>query len=182
MEPNTHWKVLSSHYLIQSRHLRLRCDTVELPSGYRITDYYVRESFGFAIIFALTPNKEVVLVRQYKHGIAQSVLELPAGMIEPNESSDACAERELAEETGYTGDRRYVTSFISDPTGSSGRFHLFHVSNAQATLQQNLDPGEEIAVELTSLPDLRRLLREGVINVGSSVAAIYFMLDYLEML
>jgi ADP-ribose pyrophosphatase len=174
------WNVLTSHYIVQSPHLRLRCDAVELPNGYRIKNYYVRESLGFAIIFALTPDEHVVLVRQYKHGIAQTVLELPAGMIEPNEEPARCAERELAEETGYVGDPpEHAGSFISDPTGSSSRFHLFFVRNVSAKLPQHLDPAEQITVELATLAEFRRFISDGTINVGPSVAAGYFMLDHL---
>jgi ADP-ribose pyrophosphatase len=77
------WRILASRYIVESPYLRLRSDSVELPGGYRIEDYYVRESRGFAIVFALTPHENVVLVRQYKHGIGQSVLELPAGGLRP---------------------------------------------------------------------------------------------------
>ncbi|HEY0799085.1 MAG TPA: NUDIX hydrolase, partial [Candidatus Baltobacteraceae bacterium] len=147
MEENTNWKIVDSRYVIQTPHLRLRHDSIELPNGHRIEDYYVRETAGFAIVFALTPENNVVLVRQYKHGIGESVLELPAGGIEPGESPVVCARRELAEETGYVGtppEPEHIASFISDPTNSNGRFHLFMAHDAQPSLKQQLDPTEAI--------------------------------------
>jgi ADP-ribose pyrophosphatase len=185
VEEPTDWKIVESRYVIETPHLRLRRDSVRLPSGVLIDEYYVRETAGFAIVFALTPENEVVLVRQYKHGIGQGVLELPAGAIEPGESPVVCAQRELAEETGYVGtpaQPEFVASFISDPTNSNGRFYLFLARNAQLRQAQQLDPTEAITVELATLDQARRYVREGAINVGPNVAAIYFMLDELGKL
>lgn len=182
MKKEAGWKITSSRYIVRSPHLRLRADSIELPGGLRIEDYYVRESNGFAIIFALTPEENVVLVRQYKHGIGETVLELPAGMVEPGEEPVLCASRELAEETGYVGEPpepEHVASFITDPTASTSRFHLYLVRNARPLLPQQLDCTEHITVETATLAELRRFLREGTIAAGSSVAAAYFMLDRL---
>jgi len=71
------WRVTASRYVVDTRHLRLREDTIELPDGTIVEGYFVRESRGFVVIFALTPDNRVVLVRQYKHGIGRVVLELP---------------------------------------------------------------------------------------------------------
>jgi ADP-ribose pyrophosphatase len=185
MEKEGTWKTLASRYIVESPYLRLRADSIELPGGDRIEDYYVRESRGFAIVVAMTPEENVVLVRQYKHGIGRTMLELPAGMIEPDEEPAACAARELAEETGYVGDaldRQFAATFVSDATGSTSRFHLFLVRNARPLLAQRLDAAEDIAVELVTLPELRRFVRDGTIDAGYSVAAVYYMLDRLGLL
>jgi len=179
------WKTLASRYIVQSPYLRLRSDSIELPGGYRIEEYYVRESRGFAIIFALTPEENVVLVRQYRHGIGQTMLELPAGMIEPDEEPAVCAARELAEETGYVGEApepQHAATFVSDATGSTSRFHLYLVRDARPLLAQRLDAAEDISVELATLPELRRFVQDGTIDAGYSVAAVYFMLDRLGLL
>ena len=83
------WRIVSSEYRIDTKFLRLRVDRVELPSGVVVDEYYVRESHGFCVIFALTADDDVLLVRQYKHGAAQIVTELPAGMIDAGESPAA---------------------------------------------------------------------------------------------
>jgi 8-oxo-dGTP pyrophosphatase MutT (NUDIX family) len=179
------WKIVDSELVIQAPHLRLRRDTVELPGGQRVHDYYVRESRGFSIAFALTRDERVVLVRQYKHGIAQSVLELPAGAIDPGETPAACARRELAEETGYAGEPpelEHIGSFIYDPTSSNTRYHLFLARNAERRGNQELDSTEQIAVELATLGQVRTFVRDGTIAVGAHVASIYYALDYLGKL
>lgn len=173
------WRTLHSDYLVSTPFLRLRRDRIELPDGTIIEDYYVRESRGFTIIFALTPDEHVILVRQYKHGIGEYVLELPAGAIDPDEDPLACAARELAEETGYVSDRplELVRTFITDPTNSDSRFHLYIAHACERRVAQDFDSTEDIRVELAPLADLRAMVRDGRINVNSHVASIYTILD-----
>lgn len=177
------WLVLRSEYVIETPFLRLRRDEIEVPGGRRIDGYYVRESRGFAVIFAVTPDERVVLVRQYKHGIGARMLELPAGGIEPDESALACAERELAEETGYAGDRaQFVAELVADPTNANFRFSVFLVRDATLRFEQHLDETEAIDVELATFAELRNLVRDGSIVVGSQLASIYATLDHLGRL
>lgn len=182
-EPHQPWRISRSEIVIDTAHLRLRRDAIELPDGSFVEDYYVRESPGFSVVFALTPERNAVLVRQYKHGIGETVLELPAGAIDPGESAAECARRELAEETGYTAEPaaepELLGSFINDPTSSNSRYHLFLVRNARPTTAQHLDRTERIDVSLANIRDLRGMIRAGTIAVGAQVASIYFALDAL---
>ena len=174
------WRILSSAYRLETPFLRLRADRVELPSGQIVDEYFVRESRGFAIVFALTPDGRVILVRQYKHGIAGVVTELPAGAIDPDETPHACAARELAEETGYTGSApELVRTFLTDPTSSDSRFHLFVVRDARRTHEPALDLTEEIDVELASVDAVRAMVYDGIIASGSQVAATLIALAFL---
>ena len=174
------WRVLASTYRVDSPFLRLRVDRVELPSGVVVDDYFVRESRGFAVVFALTRDGRVVLVRQYKHGVGEVVTELPAGALDPGESPAACAARELAEETGYTGAApEPVRTFIIDPTNAAGHFHLFVVRDAERTREPDLDLTEEIDVMLVSIDDVRAMAYDGRIASGSQVAAALVALTYL---
>jgi len=174
------WRILSSAYPIRTRFLRLRVDRVELPSGRVVEDYYVRESRGFAVVFAITPDEQVVLVRQYKHGIGEVILELPAGAIDPGETPETCAVRELAEETGYAGKApEWIRSFVTDPTNSDSRFHLFVVRDAQVAGPPAPDLTEEIEVVLAPLDELRAMAIDGRIPAGSHVAATLVALAHL---
>lgn len=172
------WTVRSSSYLFDRPFLRIRNDTVELPDGTIISDYFVRESRGFVIIAALTTERDVILVRQYKHGIARITLELPAGMIDANEAPAACAVRELAEETGYVGDPpQLLRSLAADPTSSNAVFHVFLIENAVRKFEQSLDTTEAIVVETITIDDLRLAVRDGRLDAGSQLAAAYIALD-----
>lgn len=174
------WRILSSEYRIQTPFLRLRADRVELPSGHVVDDYFVRESNGFCVIFALTAGGDVVLVRQYKHGIGEVVMELPAGMIEPGEPPEACALRELVEETGYAGPIELVRTFMADPTNSTSRFHLFIVRDAVRVATPSPDLTEEIDVVLAPPGEVRAMALDGRIAAGSQVAAVLVALEALR--
>ena len=153
---------------------------MELPNGRIIDNYFVRETRGFAVVAAITPERDIVLVRQYKHGIGRIVVELPAGMIESDEAPLDCAVRELAEETGYTGTRPQVLrTLFADPTSSNGTFHVCLVEDARITVAPALDETEEIVVETVSVDAFARMLRDGTIASGSQVAAGYVVLDAL---
>jgi ADP-ribose pyrophosphatase len=174
------WRILSSEYRIETKFLRLRADRVELPSGEVVDDYFVRESRGFCVVFALTPDKSVLLVRQYKHGAEQIVTELPAGMIDEGETPEACAARELAEETGYTGSApELVRTFLADPTNATGRFYLFVVRDAVRTREPAFDLTEDIEVERAPLDEVRAMALDGRIAAGSQVAAVLVALAHL---
>jgi 8-oxo-dGTP pyrophosphatase MutT (NUDIX family) len=174
------WTIRESVYRFDEPFLRIRCDRVELPDGTIIDDYYVRESRGFAIVAALTPDRRIVLVRQYKHGVGRVTLELPAGMLDPDETPEACAVRELAEETGHAGDPpRLLRSLFADPTSSNGSFHVFLIENATPQFDQRLDPTESIVIETATIAEFGAMVRDGTIASGSQVAAAYIALDAL---
>lgn len=174
------WRVTSSSYIVDAEHLRLRKDRIELPDGRTIEDYYVKESRGFVVIFAMIPDKRVVLVRQYKHGIGRELLELPAGAIDPGEQPLQTALREFSEETGYGGSMEHVHSFCTDPTNADTVAHLFYAPNVTLTGNQNLGLGEDITVELATLDELHGYVRDGTIDSVAHVASIYVMLDRLR--
>lgn len=174
------WQVAASSYIVDSPYLRIRRDRIVLPDGTVIDDYYVRESRGYVIVFALTPYREVVLVRQYKHGIGKVLLELVAGAIDEGEEPVQTAIRELKEETGYAaGSMEHVRSFVTDPTSANTIAHLFFAKDAYPSGAQDLDVTEDIAVELVPLERLRDLVREGAIESMPHVGAMYVMLDRL---
>ncbi len=174
------WRVTSSSYVVDTQHLRLRKECIELPDGRTIEDYYVRESRGFVVVFATTPDRRVVLVRQYKHGIGKALLELPAGAIDPGEEPLQTAMREFAEETGYAGPLENVRTFCTDPTNADTVAHLFHAPNVRLAGKQNLGLGEDITVELATFDEVRAMVRDGTIDSVTHVASIYTMLDRLR--
>ncbi len=172
------WRVRSSTYVIDSPFMRLRKDEVELPDGTVVPDYYVRESRGFVIMLAVTPENQAVLVEQYRYGNDSVVMELPAGSIDEGEMPLACAQRELTEETGYASDDwELVVAVPTEPVRSNSIMHCYIARNARLTGVQSLDVTEHIEVRLVPLERLRSMLGEGAIASAASVAAAYAALD-----
>jgi ADP-ribose pyrophosphatase len=168
---------------VESPWYRLRRDACRLPDGTVIDPYYVREHLGFAVVFAVTPDDQVVFARQYKHGFGEFVLELPAGAIEAGEEPIACAKRELEEETGYVSDEfEPVAEYIADPTSSTGKLFLFVARGAVLQGVRSLDPTEDIDTVLVPLGRVIDEVRSGNVCAQSQVAAIYTVLDSLRLL
>jgi ADP-ribose pyrophosphatase len=177
------WRLRASSYVVDSPHMRLRVDEVELPDGTLIPNYYVRESPGFVIVFALTPQREVVLVRQYRYGADAIHLELPAGTIDEGEDPRDCALRELAEETGYeAAEIEFVGKYRAEPARSAAFAHMYLATGARQTVEPRFDPTEVIEVELASVDSFRAMLRDGSIDNGASISTGYRALDRLDAL
>ena len=175
------WKVRSSEYLVRSPHMILRRDTVELPNGHVIPDYFVRESNGFTVVVALTAEDRVVITREYRYGADSVGYELPAGTIDAGEEPLTCARRELFEETGYRAESfEFVASSFAEPVRSNSRAHIFLARGAHRVADPSLDVGETIAVEEVSLEELHAIARDGRMHSLSAIAAVYLALDALR--
>jgi ADP-ribose pyrophosphatase len=175
------WRLRSSTYLIESEYMRIRSDEIELPSGEVISEYFVRESDGYVMVFALTPDREVVVLRQYRYGVDDVIVEFPAGGIDRGEDPLACAQRELAEETGYTAARwEPLLDVPAEPVRSNATMRAYLAFDARQTQTQSLDLTEAIETYTVSLEQIRAMLREGAFGAVACVAVAYAALDRLE--
>jgi 8-oxo-dGTP pyrophosphatase MutT (NUDIX family) len=177
------WRRRASAFIVDSPHLRLRVDEVELPDGTIVPNYYVRESRGFVIAFPVTADERIVLVRQYRYGSDAIHLELPAGTLDPDEDPLGCAQRELLEETGYAADRwTLVGSYYAEPVRANAKARIFLALDARKVREPALDPTEVMEVELADFAEFRRMLRDGRIDSGHTLVAGYRALDALDRL
>lgn len=177
------WRRRSSSLLVDSTHMRLRVDELELPDGTVIPDYYVRESEGFAIVFPIANDGRIVLVRQYRYGSDAIHLELPAGGLHDGEDPRACAARELLEETGYAAPQlELVASYYAEPVRATALARIFLARDARKVREPRPDPTEVVAVELATMDEFRHMLFDGRIDAGHVLVAGYRVLDYLDAL
>ncbi len=123
-------------------------------------------------IIAITPDQQVVLVEQFRHGVERVTIEIPGGMVDPGETpADTCV-RELREETGYAGDPvQVIGSVASNPAILTNRTHFGLVRNAVPVAALDLDDGEEIHVRLAPFDQIDRLIADGTIDHSLVVAA-----------
>ena len=177
------WRLRSSRYVVDSPYMRLRADEIELPDGTIVPDYFVRESLGFVIVFPLTEDDRVVLVRQYRYGADSIHLELPAGMLAEGEDPKDCALRELAEETGYESARwEPAAEYFPEPVRSAARAYVYVALDAKKVRIPKLDLTEHLEVELATLPEFRTMLRDGRVDTGASLVGGYRALEKLGRL
>ncbi len=135
-------------------------------------EFFLIDGHDWANVIALTKNNEVVLVKQYRHGIEDFTLELPGGCVEAAEDPKNAALRELKEEAGFIAeDTQHLGSIKANPAMMSVTCHLYLARNAQLSGNQALDPGENIEVVLLPLEKVLSMIASGQISHALHVAA-----------
>lgn len=171
---NMDWKTLSSEYLVQRPWLSARCDKVQLPDGRILDEWYVLEYPDWVNIVAVTKDGDIVLERQYRHGIGKTRFEIVAGTVEKGEKPLDAAKRELLEETGYSGGTWSELMTLSpNATSMNNMTHCFLAVGVERVAEQHLDPGEDIEVHLKSKKEVFEMLERGEFIQSLMVAPLY---------
>ncbi|MBI1745044.1 MAG: NUDIX hydrolase [Acidobacteria bacterium] len=168
------WKPLDAVLLLSAPPwLNVYQESVELPSGRILNDFYRVVLPDFAVIVAVTPNKELVMVRSYKHGLRKISLSAPAGLVETGELPLQTAQRELLEETGYAATEwRSMGRFIVDGNRQCGTAHIFLAENALPVAVGREDEAEEVQVELLSPNKFLQAIQQGDVATLTTVSAV----------
>ena len=171
--PLTAWQVLERRTLVERRWLTLHEDRVLLANGREMGEFHVVEAPNWAGVVCVTDDAELVLVRQYRHGIRSNSLELPAGVMEAGEEPLVAAKRELCEETGYLAERwEAVAAFATEPSRQTVHAHFFCALGATPTGARSLDESEDIEVVRVPCARVVALIESGEITHGVHVGAI----------
>jgi ADP-ribose pyrophosphatase len=170
-DPSSHEQTIRSERGFDGKLVHVRVDHVRLPSG-RESVREVVEHPGAVAIVALTTGDEVILVRQWRHAIAQELLEIPAGTREAGEPEEATARRELTEETGYvSGSIRQVARFYSSAGFTNEQIALFLAEGCTlGEREENAD--ERTEVVLVPRAEVARLLEPGPDQVRDAKSLI----------
>ncbi|MDX5345639.1 MAG: NUDIX hydrolase [Hymenobacteraceae bacterium] len=176
------WKILSSELALNEKWYKVRRDEVELPNGKGNTDYFVSLRPDGVLIFPVTEDGDVILVRQYKHASGQVLLELPGGAFDSeNETAEGVAKRELLEETGYAATSlTHLSTLYDNPTKDTNRLHLFLAQNVKLIADQQLDLTEDIEVVKLPLEEVKEKVLNGEMKVTGSVALVFLALEKLK--
>ncbi len=170
------WEKRGSKALGDHRIFQLREDRVINPRTGSEHDVVVLECPDWVNIVALTPDREVVMINQYRHGTETVELEIPGGMMDPGETDPvATAVRELQEETGYTGENaRLIGECFANPAIMNNRVHTILVENCHRTHEMHMDAGEDLLTHLVPVEDLPRLVKENKIRHSVILAALHY--------
>ena len=168
------WKVLKSEYLFRRPWLTARRDKCELPDGRIMDEYYVLEYPTFINVVAVTKDDEMVLVRQYRHGLGRTCFELVAGCAEDGEDPMEAAKRELMEETGFTGGEwSEQMCFTCNASSMNNLSHSFLAIGVERTETQHLDATEDIEVYTFPKEEVKAMLLRGEFMQASMIAPLY---------
>ncbi|MEE9612006.1 MAG: NUDIX hydrolase [Desulfatiglandales bacterium] len=175
------WNLISSQVNKSYSIFTLRTDRARSPRTNGIHDFYILESTDWVNVIPITPKNEVVLIRQYRHGIRGVTLEIPGGILEPEDSPEEAAHRELLEETGYQELEMVPLGLVHpNPAFLNNQCYTYLARDVSPKEEQKQDEKEDIEVLLRPLDDIPRLIREGEITHSLVLAAFYrFYMEYL---
>ncbi len=172
--------VLHSETLYKGKVVHLRVDTIQTADGKPGKREIVAHA-GAVCIVALTPENEILLVRQFRLAAETDLLEVPAGKREPNEDPTDCALRELEEETGYrAGKISPLFSAYTSPGYSTEKIFAFFAFDLVQT-QTHFDEGEQIELIKVPVSQIESLLASGKIEDMKTIAALSAALKREEL-
>ncbi len=176
------WPVVSSRALASYRIFSLRNDLKINPRTGGRHDFFVLECPDWVNVVAVTRDARLVMVEQFRHGTNTVELEIPGGVMDPQESDPVAAgQRELREETGFEGDdARLIGSIFPNPAIQSNTCHTLLVENCELRHPTEFDQAEDIHVRLVPLDTLPQLLASGQIRHSLVVVALSHYLGQRE--
>lgn len=174
---------LSGQEVYKGRLLHAFCDTVQLPDGSQTTREYVVHP-GAVMIVPLLHDKhgtlQVVLERQYRYPLGQVMIEFPAGKLDPDESSWACAQRELLEETGYRANEWARAGRLHPLISYSTEFIDIWFARGLSAGQSQLDQGEFLETFSASPAQLLAWCRDGQVTDAKTLTAALWLQNLLS--
>lgn len=171
------WKTISSEVNLRAKVFQYVKVKSQSPTTGEIGDFDIVQCYNWVNVIAITPEKKIVLIKQYRHGTDEVTLEIPGGAVDLAEDLLIAAKRELREETGYTSnDWKLLGRVAANPAFMSNHCTTYLALDAIKTHDQDLDPFEEIEVHLRDKKDLVKIVANGEINHSLVIAALYFFM------
>ncbi len=168
--------LLATERRYQGRIIHLDLDTVEFPDGSTGQLEMVRHPGAAAVVPMVdspeAPDPRVLLLRQFRHAADGMIWEIPAGRLDPGETPEECARRELLEEAGMrAGQVEQLTTIFTTPGFTDERIHLFLARDLQPD-QHRREPDEFIEVHVRPWSDVMRMVEQGEIRDGKTLVAL----------
>ena len=175
------WELIDSREDQNYQLFSVRINKNRSPRTGEIHEFQVLTSFEWVAVIPLTPDQQVVMVRQYRHGTGEISLEVPGGVVKPGTTPEQGAQEELEEETGYIGNNMVSLGWMYPvPALFTNRMYVFYTLNAEPSGILKPDETEALQTVLVPLYQVKKLIREGTINNALMVAALYRFLDHFE--
>lgn len=163
-------KTIRTNSVFKGKLLGLDVVEVEMESGQIATREIVRHQGAVAVVAEL-PERQFVFVRQYRKPVEQDVLEIVAGCLHAGETPEACAIREVREETGYAVKKlEKLGVLFTTPGYSDEKLYVFYAMLDIEKKCQKLDSDEKVEVMCFSESEVESMIEAGVINDAKTVA------------
>ena len=172
------WEVIQSEQGPNLVLFQTRYDWVRNPRNSKLMKAVILETRDWVNIVAVTPEKKVLVVKQFRFGVARTTVEIPAGIIEKGETHEQAAIRELKEETGFTADHwQYLGWFEANPAFLNNVCHAWLAFDVVKTDAPQLDDGEEISISELSLEEVRGEIEQGGMRNSLTLLALSRVFD-----
>ncbi len=172
------WKTIETKNILKGHIFRYIQVRRQSPQTQEVGEFDIVQCSNWVNVVAITPEKKIVLIKQFRHGTNSYTTEIPGGAINHGEDSLVGAKRELEEETGYTSTNwQFLGKLDVNPAFMTNTCETYLALDAVKTANQNLDPFEEIEVFLDDVKNINQLIKSGEITHSLVVAAIYFFLQ-----
>jgi ADP-ribose pyrophosphatase len=172
------WKRVASEYGPELLVCRARFDTLTHPRSGTDLRRLVLEAPTWVNVVALTPERSLIVVRQFRFGTATITTEIPGGVVDRGESPLAAARRELREECGYTSERWTELGAVEpNPAFHDNLCVHFLAEDVRLTHPQELDPGEDIQVRVLAEPAWRAAVASGEMRHSLVISALCRVFD-----
>jgi len=170
------WKKTGSKPAGDFRIFKIRSDTCVSPRTGKEHDFYVLDSVNWVNVIAVTPDQQLVMVKQYRHGSGTVELEIPGGMMDAGETDPvATAVREFREETGYAGENaRLLGKIHSNPAILSNFTYTVLIENCRLQHGVEFDSGEDLITRLVPVAEIPKLVADEKIGHSLVVVALYY--------
>ena len=167
------WEVLDEEQEGDFEIFRARALRVRSPRDGSEHTFHVADAPDGVTVIALTDDEQLVMVRQWRHPLQRVTLETPSGIIDPGESPEAAAVRELREETGYAGGEPHVIGcVVLNPSWQTTRLYAVVVRGARRVGEKEPDAGEETRVRCVPVARIRQMVLDGAVDSATVVAAL----------
>ena len=182
MENHKKWETVSQEYVINSPFIKLRKDVCITDEQDIIDDYYVCEFPNWVNVVAVTPQNEVILVREYRYPIGEYAIAIPAGKVEDGETESDAAARELKEETGFCtkDDFIFLGSFYTNAANATNKVFTYLATNVSQVTNPEKTVGEKTEVEKMTWEEIENAIKTGTINQVFSVLALKLAEEWIE--
>ncbi len=168
---------LTTYASLYAKHFSAHLDGVRLRTG-RITERIRIDHPEAAAMVPFIDENRIVMVRQYRYAVDRETLEIPAGKVDPGETPEQCARRELLEETGYSPTRLHQVFSYYPAIGYSNERILIYAASGLRAEASTVDEDEISKVEVVAWDQIFNLITRGIIQDGKTVIGICLIDEY----